>query len=142
MSAPQWGLLAEYKTPDSRKAPNAAGAWGFWMDVDVGEDKAKSGKGYASIEEARQSLQEFCMKASLPFPNYVVCSGSGLHVYWALTGFIEREQWQETARQLKALTKAHGFLADDSRTADIASVLRVPGTMNYKTNPPKEVVLL
>ena len=132
----------EYKTADSRKASNAAGASAFWLDVDVGEEKAKSGKGYASIEEAKQALPEFCMKASLPSPNYVVCSGSGLHVYWVLTDFIEREQWQATARQLKALTKAHGFLADDSRTADIASVLRVPGTKNFKTNPPKEVVLL
>ena len=134
--------IAEYKTAESRKASNAAGASCFLMDVDVGKDKAKSGKGYGSIEEAKQALPEFCMKASLPSPNFVVCSGSGLHVYWVLTDFIEREQWQATARQLKALTKAHGFLADDSRTADIASVLRVPGTMNYKTNPPKEVVLL
>lgn len=54
----------------------------------------------------------------------------------------ERVVWQSYAAKLKALTRALNFLADDSRTADIASVLRVPGTQNYKYDPPRPVTLL
>jgi hypothetical protein len=54
---------------------------------------------------------------------------------------IPRDTWQPHARQLKDLTKVCGFQADDSRTADIASVLRVPGTLNHKYTPPRPVSL-
>jgi hypothetical protein len=37
---------------------------------------------------------------------------------------------------------AWGLLADPSRTADIASVLRLPGTLNYKYDPPRPVQLV
>ena len=46
-----------------------------------------------------------------------------------------------TAAKLKRLTNALDLLADDTRTADIASVLRVPGTLNFKYIPPRPVTL-
>jgi hypothetical protein len=54
---------------------------------------------------------------------------------------VPRDTWRSHAVKLKALTKACGFLSDDSRTADIASVLRVPGTLNHKYTPPRPVTL-
>jgi hypothetical protein len=131
---------AEYLTPDSRVAANASGAWAFWADIDCGEDKAAAGKGYATVEEAEVALSKFCKDAGLPKPTHIIHSGGGLHVYWVVDGEIDRDTWQSYARKLKGLTKACGFLADDSRTADIASVLRMPDTLNHKYSPPRPVV--
>ena len=132
---------AEYRLLISRKADNASGAYGFWVDLDCGEEKHAKGKGYRSIDDALVALERFCKKAGLPEPTHIVESGGGLHLYWVLDQAIEGMRWQAVASKLKSLTKSLGFLADDSRTADIASVLRLPGTLNYKTNPPKPVSL-
>ena len=132
---------AEYTTPNSRVAANASGACAYWMDIDCGEKKAAAGKGYRKVEDAEDALYKFCKDTGFPKPTLIVLSGGGLHVYWVLDGAISRDTWQAYARKLKAVTKACGFLADDSRTADIASVLRVPGTLNHKYSPPRPVTL-
>jgi hypothetical protein len=133
---------AEFASPDSRTTPNTLGAWAFFVDIDVGPDKAGTGRGYASIEEALAALIEFCKKVGLPEPTMLVNSGAGLHAYWSFDAFLERAQWLDYAGKFKALMKACGFRADPSRTADIASVLRVPGTLNFKYSPPRPVTLI
>lgn len=133
---------AEYQTPLSRIASNTTGAWAFWLDIDCGEGKAESGKGYATENDARDALRQFSANTGLPDPTHIVSSGGGLHVYWVLIEFVPREEWQRFAGKLKAITRALKFLADDTRTADIASVLRVPGTLNFKYEPPRPVTLL
>jgi hypothetical protein len=50
---------AEYLTPHSREAANAAGACAFWMDIDCGEDKAASGKGYSTVQGAEEALTQY-----------------------------------------------------------------------------------
>lgn len=132
---------AEYLSPDNRKATNASGAFAFWMDFDCGEKKAAQDKGYATIEDAEAAIEHFCKETGLPLPTHVVESGGGLHVYWVLDALLPREEWRESATKIKALTQTHGLLADPSRTADIASVLRIPGTLNHKYDPPRPVVL-
>lgn len=133
---------AEYLTPNSRISVNASGAWAFWMDIDCGDNKAADGKGYSNETDAIVALNQFCTDAELSMPTHVVSSGSGLHVYWALDGVVLREPWLASAAKLKALTKTLQFLADDSRTSDIASVLRIPGTLNFKYDPPRPVTPL
>ena len=134
--------LAEYQDPSNRKANNTTGAFAFWMDIDCGEDKAAKGKGYRTVEEAQQAVQKLCQMAGLPLPTHIVYSGGGLHLYWALDASLEKAVWQEYAKKLKAIAEALGFLADPARTADIASVLRIPGTLNYKYDPPRPVYLV
>jgi hypothetical protein len=50
---------AEYLTPHSREAANAAGACAFWMDIDCGEDKAASGKGYSTVQGPEEALTQY-----------------------------------------------------------------------------------
>ncbi len=114
----------------------------FWLDLDCGEAKADSGKGYSHIAAAHVAVTAFLESTKLPVPTHVVNSGGGLHVYWVFDKPLQRDEWQVTAGKLKALTHALGLLADDSRTSDIASVLRVPGTLNFKYDPPRPVALL
>ena len=132
---------AEFLTPGNRKAENAAGAWGFWFDIDCGPEKSKSGKGYIDVDIAGKALKAFCKNCGLPIPTHIVSSGGGLHCYWALTEFVIKSDWLVSAGKLKALTHQLKLLADDSRTADIASLLRVPETLNYKYDPPRMVKL-
>jgi hypothetical protein len=132
---------AEYLSAENRKESNVAGAYGFWLDIDIGDDKAVAGKGYRTIVEAEQALTAFCTAADIPLPTHTVLSGGGLHVYWALTKPLGMPLWKAMATKLKELAKTLGFLADPSRTTDIASVLRIPGTNNYKTGAPRPVTL-
>ncbi len=133
---------ATFASPDSRTSQNAVGAWAFWVDVDVGEGKAATGNGYATVEEALAALKEFCIKTDLPEPTHIINSGSGIHCYWPFDTFLEREQWLQYALKFKAVMKSVGLRADPCRTADLASVLRVPGTLNYKYSPPRPVTVL
>lgn len=131
---------AEFETTTSRKADNALGAWGYWFDIDCGEAKAAKGAGYTSKKEAYAALINFIKQTNFPTPDFIVDSGNGLHVYFCSEDFITVGEWKIGAGKLKGLAKHYGLLADPTRTADIASVLRFPNTRNYKdpTNP-KEV---
>lgn len=124
-----------------RKAQYAIGAYGFWVDIDCGPDKAESGKGYADETVAEQALEKFCAECNLPHPNWLVRSGGGVHAYWIVDALVPTEDWRDHAQKLKEVAAKAGFLADPTRTADIASLLRVPGTSNHKYDPARPVVL-
>ena len=131
---------AEFITNESRKSNNAHGAWGYWFDIDCGEDKAAKGAGYNTKKEAHTALIKFLTQTKIPIPDFIVDSGNGLHVYFCSNKFITAIEWKIGADKLKKLTNHYGLLADPTRTADIASVLRFPNTRNYKDPAnPKEV---
>lgn len=117
----------------------------FWLDLDIGPHEEAKAPKYASQAEAAIALGTFLKTTGLPRPM-LVSSGYGLHAYWPLTVPLMPGQWRATALQLKALVHAAGILADPSRTADEASVLRPVGTVNKKVkggvqaNPPVELV--
>ena len=125
----------------TRTQENWRAAKAFWVDVDCGADKAAEGHGYATQKEAAQVLLKWCHTKELPFPM-LINSGRGVHAYWCLSDEVSPEDWVRTANGLKALFAKDGILADPTRTADFASVLRPVGTHNRK-NPqaPLEVKL-
>lgn len=106
----------------------------FWLDLDVKADP----RAYATQAEAAEGLRKFCKAMGLPKP-YVVSSGGGLHVYWPLSESIDAATWADHSAILKALTTSAGLLADPTRTADVASILRPVGTYNWKTGEPRLV---
>lgn len=117
---------ATYKDDSSRRGHNALMCKSFWLDVDCGE-----GKPYADAKTGISALDEFANRLDLPLP-LCVHSGSGIHAYWPLTESIPAAVWAETSRMLKHTAKMCGLHVDPSRTADVASILRSPGTTNYK----------
>ena len=114
-----------------RVKENWAYARSFWIDIDVGMDKAEKGLGYATREDALKALAAFCRKARLPAP-LLVNSGYGLHAYFLMDTDLTPDQWVPIATILKQLLQKAGVLADPSRTADFASILRPAGTHNRK----------
>lgn len=130
---------ATFPQAGGRKAENAIAARAFWLDLDCGPEKAAKGAGYESKNLAKESLAAFCKALGIPEPT-IVDSGNGLHIYWFLDESLPAATWKPVANMLKALTRKHGLKADDSCTADIARVLRVPGTYNHKDPAnPKQV---
>ena len=116
-----------------RTGLNAGWVKSFWCEIDCGSDKAEAGKGYETLKQAAQALKVFCLATGLPVPT-VVKSGGGLHCYWVFTATVTKESWLPVAFKFKALAKESRapLLADPSRTADIASILRPVGTNNWK----------
>ena len=86
-----------------RKAQNAIGAYGFWVDIDCGPAKAESGKGYADEEQADLALTAFCNDNDVPLANWIVHSGGGVHAYWIVDELVQKDEWRDHAIKLKAL---------------------------------------
>jgi hypothetical protein len=120
-----------------RTKENAVAAKSFWLDIDCGEDKP-----YTTQASALRALVTFLRECGLAMPTYIVSSGGGLHVYWVTEKPIKAQLWTRIAQMLKAVTKAKGLKVDQSRTSDIASVLRPIGTDNWKRDYPRPVKIL
>lgn len=139
-------LQGPYNDPERgrkvcRVRENWAYARSFWIDVDCGEAKAAEGKGYKTKRDACIALASFCQKYHLPKPT-LVSSGYGVHAYFITNTDMTSERWVPIATGLKQLLANEGILADPSRTADFASILRPVGTMNRKRETPVPVEVL
>jgi len=127
--------LATFKEPKSRKGDNAHELKSLFLDLDCGPSKE-----YPTQQAAVEALRSFCKRLSLPKPT-MINSGRGVHVYWVLTEAVSASEWVVSAEKLKKACAANGLLADPAVTSDVARILRVPNTHNYKDNPPLAVGL-
>jgi hypothetical protein len=119
-----------------RDQDNVVAIKSLWLDLDAkGADK----NSYDDLSEAQIALSDFLKKNGMPRPTIIVRSGGGLHVYWTLSRALTRREWQPLANALAEATKKYGLKCDTQCTVDSARVLRVPGTQNYKTDPPRPV---
>src|SRR5262245_26897013 len=119
----------------TRKQEHAIDLKAIWLDIDVKPPP----KGYPTFHEALVALANFIKHYHLPSPTAVVLSGSGMHVYWISDRPLSVGEWQPYANGLKTAALSSGLRCDAGVIADAARVLRVPGTKNFKTDPPKRV---
>jgi hypothetical protein len=117
-----------------RDLKNATALKAVWLDIDVGK-----GKGYETKEAAIDGLSVFLGAANLPPPSAIISSGGGYHVYWFSDRTLTIKEWAPNAEGLKNLALLHNLKCDAGLTTDAARVLRVPGTFNSKTSPPRPV---
>jgi hypothetical protein len=108
----------------------------LFLDIDV------KGNGYPDLTQAVTALADFLMGTGLPKPTMIVSSGGGMHVYWTLVRALTVAEWQPLANALAEAVKKHGLKADTSCTVDAARVLRVPDTLNCKTEQRRPVRLV
>lgn len=128
---------AKYENDDDgRTQKNSTYFKAFWIDIDCG-----IGKPYETQADGLAALKQFCTTIHWPLPT-IVNSGRGIHAYWRLVTTVNRNEWKAVADRLKALCAEHEFHADPSRTAESASILRVPETFNFKQDPPLPVEIL
>jgi predicted P-loop ATPase len=92
----------------------------FWADVDFKKTPEA---------QARELLNSF------PFrPSLLIESGGGLHLYWVL---IETAVASDP-RVAPILRGLANRLGADPAAAEVARIMRLPGTTNYKYDPPRE----
>ena len=133
--------MSNFRKKGTRKGEDAKQINTFFLDLDIGADKVVKRQGFATQADALRRLQEFCVALELPKP-LMVNSGRGIHVYWVLSESVAVEQWKVVADQFKAKCKEFGLEIDPAVPADIARVLRVVGTHNYKPETPAPVEVI
>lgn len=120
----------------SRSAENALYARSAWMDWDVDPEKGKC----ATVNDAANQVLNFYRKILPPGgAPLILRSGGGLHTYIVFDRDVPAAEWITVADQVKALGKFWKFKFDPTRAADIASLMRPPGTNNYKLDHPRAV---
>lgn len=143
------GIGLQKHAPQGTQRGDAAGVEalpGYWLDLDLRTPYRNRSDIPGTAAEAVTFLD------ALPLaPSGIVLSGGGLYPWWTF-----REPWTleteeergEAARLsrgwqsyvLATAKKRHGWTLDS--TPDLARILRVPGTLNHKTDPPAPVRVL
>jgi hypothetical protein len=77
----------------------------------------------------------------VPGPTAIVSSGRGHHLYWMLTTAVrlDEERVRYVDQVLRGLARR---LGGDLASAEVAHLLRVPGTLNAKYQPPVRAQLI
>lgn len=138
--------VAKYAEEGNRTKENVQSLKAFWLDIDCSPTKAvvdeTTGRpgGYIDQAAGLTALKTFCKDVGLPKPT-LVNSGRGLHVYWTLEEPITRAQWEPVAAKLRDVCRNRDFYVDDA-VFEVARILRVPGTLNFKDDPPTDVSVL
>lgn len=120
---------AAYQEATRRTQANVRALRALRLDIDAGAEKAQRGDAYPSQRDALIALVAFSRASGLT-PTWIISSGAGLHVYYALTQDLPRQQWKPLSRRLAALCEQHGLLADRTVTCDEARILRPPTTVH------------
>jgi hypothetical protein len=136
--------LSTFDDAGTRVAAHALYVKSIFIDMDCGVD-ATTGKpkAFASKREAVTALVKFLDDSGLGALGtpWLVDSGGGVHAYWPYTEEVPVAQWKPVAEAFKRAAAALQFKIDMTVTADAARVLRNPGTLNHKYDPPRPVVL-
>lgn len=130
---------ASFKEPTRRLKTNVHLIKSLWMEIDF-ERKIPGGENVLvyNPKDAVAAVFDFTLANRLPNPLYVG-SGGGLHLYWPLAAPVDRVEWQHYAQGLRAVARKGGLQFDPQRTCDEASILRPPGSHNFKYGEPREV---
>lgn len=125
----EWDLYVGVATRGEiagRTADDCESLYALFADVDFKD---------TSEADARQRVRDF----ALP-PSAVVASGGGLHLYWFLDKPLDlRDGGTAAAKQLlRSLAVAIGA---DTKAAEPARILRLPGSLNHKYPPPRTVTV-
>jgi hypothetical protein len=98
------------------------------------EDVAAAGYLYADADTGA-SIPE-----GTPKPNIITSSGSGAHWYWRLAEpvLLDTEESRERVRRLLQRLDRH---VKGGHCYDLARVLRAPGSLNHKYDPPRPVTV-
>ena len=95
---------------------------------------------YAEFDGDKALIKERISKLHIQ-PGVMIDSGGGVHCYWLLSDPV-----QVTASnldQLKGLqARWVAYVGADEGAKDLARILRLPGSINHKYNPPRPVTFI
>jgi P4 family phage/plasmid primase-like protien len=140
------GLHSQPPASGRGEAGNVTAIPGFWLDGDIRGPAHKATDLPATVEEILSLVSECPWR-----PTAVVHSGHGLQLWWLfqepwkLESEEERKQAEHLARRFQRFfqERARRVSKQIDSTADLARVLRLPGTINRKPSlEPVAVTLL
>jgi len=143
------GVGLQRTAPEGTSRGDAAGVGalpGFWLDLDLRTPYRDRTDLPPTVEEATAFLDALPLR-----PSGIVHSGGGLYPWWCFQELwiLDSEAIREEAAQLsrewqryvlELARKRHGWKLDG--TPDLARILRVPGTLNWKRSQPAPVRIL
>lgn len=94
-------------------------------------------KDFADKATALEHIQNIA-----PAPSVIIDSGGGYHCYWLLESPFLIQSEADRAHADRLQKQWVKFTGGDDGAKDLARVLRVPGTANYKYDPPRPVEFL
>lgn len=124
-------ILGEYKRP---KINDISGVSVFWADIDIADDAHKAQNLPPDVQSAIMLLPDV-----LP-PSIIVHSGHGIHAYWLLNEEWRLNNDEERQQASNIIKKLQGHIRQAAQlenwhvdsVADLARVLRLPETLNFK----------
>lgn len=122
--------LATRRDTTSGKAENCLGLPVLFADLDFKGDDAREAAAMSRLVEA-----------PIP-PTLVTHSGGGLHAFWRLVAPLPLDTPEAQATAVVWLRRLAQALDADPQCAEVARVLRLPGTVNHKYDPPRPVALV
>jgi hypothetical protein len=102
---------------------------GIWLDID-----------FKDIDETPEEVDRALRELALP-PSRIVASGNGRHAYWDLKEALQATD-ETTVRVERLLKGLAAKLGGDFKVAQVAALMRLPGTHNTKFGAWKEVTVI
>lgn len=120
---------------DGRSDDNVYQLKSLWLDIDAGPEKyaKQPNTTYRDFDEAWDALQKWLDDSTMWEPTYIVSSGEGIHVYWALDKPVSVAMWRSLNAGLRKLVRQHGMKLDNGTSMRMSGILRVPGTIHTKS---------
>lgn len=118
---------------------------GFWGDLDIGEIGHKP----AGLPNPPNETAALSIIDGLPEPSMLMHSGGGLQAFWLFDQPWILDTSEEKAKAKKAVQEWANLLEDRGKTlgfhvdkvADLARILRVPGSINHKEGLKRPVAI-
>lgn len=145
-----WFLLKPRPVTGRGSAKDAGSSPGIMFDADLFSEDREVHK-QTALPRTLGEVLTWLDEAGIDRPTQMRSSGNGLYLDWLhpkpvlLINDTDRERYAQAVRDFhealrKSAIKMRGWRFDS--TGDLARVTRMPGTLNYKTNPPKPVELI
>ena len=136
----------EFNDRERVKVADVVGIPCLWADIDIAHPAHNSDKVYPPDMD---SAVEFLMNLPAP-PTVMVDTGHGLHAYWCLTDLWLFGDGEGHAAGVDLALRWHLMIAsqlanygwETDKVADLARVLRLPGTLNIKEEDDQPLVEL
>ena len=122
---------AAFETRANRTQANVLALRSLRLDIDAGEYKYARDPNGTYIDQ-RAALAAFVAftKATKLAPSFILSSGHGLHIYYALDQDLSPDDWLPLANGLKDKCLEHELKVDRSVTCDTARILRPIGGLH------------
>lgn len=89
---------------------------------------------------SKEAIHTHIAGAAFPQPSVVVDSGGGVHCYWLLRDpWILENDDARLAAEVVQRAWVQQVIGADKTVHDLVRILRVPGTLNFKYDPPAQV---